>query len=115
MHLDCILVREESGGFHLTPRKDTRWIVADGKAPLAKAMLESGIKNASITDTDLTKLSKQTNRDFKTGPAFLACIGDASLAEALKDDDTEVLMEMPSTLLALEDPDQVCTKGGERV
>ena len=106
---------KKGDSLHLTPRKDTRFAVATGQRPLAKALLGSGIASASMTDQDVTRLSKGSSRDFKTGPAIAACIGDVELSMMLKKDMTDLVFESPAVLLALEDPDQLLTQDGERI
>ena len=52
------LVKENTGGVHLTPRKDTEIMIADGALPRAKALLASGIEEVTEDDKDAQKLSK---------------------------------------------------------
>ena len=109
------LVKEESGGIHLAPRKDTRFEVASGNLPKAKEILTSGIKDVQADDKDITSLSKQSLRNFHDAEAVPACIKDMHDAMDLKEDKTERIFEVSSAMLTLGDPDQLLTKDGDRI
>lgn len=112
---DVYLVVETNGSLHLTPRKDSILLLADGKLPKAKALLESSITTTQITDADVTSLSKYTERDYKNCPAEETCIADVHESMRHKDDLSEKLFEIPAALIALEDPDHVLNKEGIRI
>ena len=109
------LVKETTGGLHLSPRKSTRWVISEGTLPLAKALLNSGIAAVKVTDDGVTQLSRRGDRDFKSCPAIEACIADMELSTSLKNDISDQLFELPSTLIILEDADNVLTKDGLRI
>ena len=112
---DAYLVHEARGGLHLTPRKDSTLLLADGELPKAKALLESSITTTHLTDSDVTSLSTFSERDYKNCPAEETCIAAVHESMRHKEDLQEALFEIPSALIALEDPDQVLNKEGNRI
>jgi hypothetical protein len=101
---------------HLAPRKGTRWVVASGDRPRAKALLNAGLAGASKTDAGVTSLNKGgSNRDFTTCPAVPACIGDVAMSMTPKMQQDDVVFEVPGVLAAIEDPDRLLTQDGARI
>lgn len=112
---DAYLVQEATGGLHLTPRKESFLVIADGELPKAKTLLESAITNAQITDADVTSLSRPSECDYKNCPAEETCIAEVHDSMRNKDDVSKKIFEIPSALIALEDPDKLLTQDGDRI
>ena len=113
---NAYLVIEESGGRHITIRKGTTVVIADGGLPKATALLQSGLSDADAADADVSSLSTGgSRRDYKSTPGEDACVADVHASMGNKKNASEVLFDIPSALIALEDPDNLLTQDQKRI
>ena len=100
------------GGVHLTPRKDTKVMIATGNLPIAKSLVEADLAQATPSQNLGNSFDA---RDYTVGEAIATNVSMLDACLTIKDKPEDRLFELSSVLVSLDDPSSLLTKAGDRI